>query len=157
MFIVYYLLIIKLIIYSVSSNERWLRLYHVSTRWREQLAPKMTNLVVVLVVKSKALYYWACARPQARLFLPKHHGYTMISVLSAVMLDQVGSVCPPPVRHHPTLLRPTMLDDVGRWTHLARLTTSSDLLQVVPTSLISPARNKLLPGWRRQACSSSMK
>ena len=41
----------------MSSNERWLRLYHVSTRWREQLAPKMTNLVVVLVlvVKSKTL------------------------------------------------------------------------------------------------------
>ena len=33
-----------------ASNERWPRLYHVSTRWREQLAPKMTNLVVVVVL-----------------------------------------------------------------------------------------------------------
>ena len=29
------------------------------------------------------------------------------------MLDDVGSVWPP-VQHRPTLLRPTMLDDVGR-------------------------------------------
>ena len=39
------------------SNERRLRLYHVSMRWREQLAPKMTNLVVVLALKSKPPYY----------------------------------------------------------------------------------------------------
>ena len=43
-----------------SSNRRWLRLYHVSRRWREQLAPKMTNLVVVLVVRFPAGRPWSC-------------------------------------------------------------------------------------------------
>ena len=31
-----------------SSNERWLRLYHVSTRWCEQLAPKMTTKTLLI-------------------------------------------------------------------------------------------------------------
>ena len=58
----------------------------------QAFSPTSSNIFFVLMLDRSV---WPHARAQARLFRSKHHGYTVISVLSDVMVHDVGSVWPP--------------------------------------------------------------